>query len=86
MKMNNKILINLKVPAIGEIYNLFIPINKTIAETIILLNKTINDLTEGAFPLSKNLSLINCDTREIYNYDYTVNVCKIEYGSTLVLI
>ena len=83
---NNKILINLVVPSLNEIYNLFLPVNKTIAETIILLNQTINDLTDGEFPLSKNLSLINCDTKEVYNYDYSIKVCKISYGSTLALI
>ena len=83
---NNKILINLIVPTLSENYNIFIPINKTIAETIILLNQTIHDLTDGEFPISKNLSLINCDTKEIYNYDYSIKVCKIEYGSTLALV
>ena len=83
---NNKILINLIVPSINEVYNLFIPINKTIAETIMILNQAINDLTEGQFPISKNLSLVNCDTNEVYNYDYTVHICKIEYGSNLALI
>lgn len=83
---NNKILINLIVPTLNESYNIFIPINKTVAETIILLNQTIHDLTDGEFPISKNLSLINCETKEEYNYDYSIKVCKIAYGSTLALI
>lgn len=83
---NNKILINLVVPTLSETYNVFIPINKTVAETIILLNQTINNLTNGAFPISKNLSLVNCSTNEVYNYNYSINICKIQYGSTLALI
>ena len=83
---NNKILINLVVPSLNESYNIFIPVNKTVAETIILLNQTIHDLTDGEFPISNNLSLINCNTKEEYNYDYSINICKIDYGSTLALI
>ena len=82
---DNKILISLVVPAVSESFNVLIPISKTIAETIMILNQAINDLTEGEFPISKNLSLVNCNTGEVYNYDYTVHICKIEYGSTLAL-
>ena len=82
---NNKILINLVVPTLSETYNVFIPINKTVAETIILLKKSINNLTDGEFPISKNLSLVNCATNEVYNYNYSIKICKIDYGSTLVV-
>ena len=83
---NNKILVNLVVPTLSETYNVFIPINKTVAETIMLLNQTIHDLTNGNFPISNNLSLVNCETKEFLDYDYSIKVCKIEYGSTLALI
>ena len=83
---NNKILINLIVPTLNETYNIFIPINKTVAETITLFNQAIHDLTDGKFPISSNLSLINCDTKEEYNYDYSIKVCQIKNGSTLALI
>ena len=83
---NNKVLVNLVVPTLSETYNVFLPINKTVAEIIILLNQTIHDLTDGEFPISKNLSLINCETKEVYNYDYSLKVCKVKNGSTLALI
>lgn len=83
---SNKILINLVVPSLNQTYNIFIPINKTVAETIMLLNQTIHDLTDGEFPISKNLSLINCSTKQELNYDYSIKICKVEYGATLALI
>lgn len=83
---NNKILVNLVIPSINETYNVFLPINKTVAETIILLNKAVNELTNGHFPIKKDLSLINCETKEALNYDYSLKVCNIAYGSTLALI
>lgn len=83
---SNKILINLIVPAISKSYNIFIPVNKTVTETIMLLTQTINELTEGEFPISNNYSLVNCETNEICNYDYSINISNIPYGATLALI
>ena len=83
---NNKILINLVIPSLSQVYNVFIPINKTVAETIVILNQTIHDLTDGEFPISKNLTLVNCDTKEELNYDYSIKICNVKYGSTLALI
>lgn len=83
---NNKILVNLVVPTLKQTFNVFLPINKTVAEIIIILNQTIHDLTDGSFPISNNLSLINCATKEELNYDYSIKICKVEYGSTLALI
>ena len=57
--MNNKVCVNLVVPGIEERYNVFLPINKKTLEVIFLLNKAINDMTNGAFPMSDKLSLIN---------------------------
>ena len=54
---DNKINVDLIVPSIGEKYNIFIPVNKTIGEVIVILNKTINELNPN-FPIVNNLSLI----------------------------
>ena len=83
---SNKILVNLIVPSLSKNYNVFIPVNKTITETILLLTQTINEITEGAFPLGNNYSLVNCETNEICNYDYSVSISNIPYGATLALI
>ena len=56
---NNKVCVDLIVPSIEERYNIFIPINKKTIEIIFLLNKAINDMSNGAFPMSDVLSLIN---------------------------
>ena len=42
----NKINIELIVPSIGEKYSVFIPVNKTIGEVIVILNKLLNEINK----------------------------------------
>lgn len=84
--MKNKINVDIVVPSLNKTYNLFIPVNKTVGEIIKLINKAINELTDGEFPISNNLTLINLYTCSIYNVDSSVKNNKIENGSRLALI
>jgi len=51
-----------------------------------LLNKAINELSDGEFPISNNLSLINLYTGILYNFEFSVKNNKIENGSRLILL
>ena len=84
--MKNKILVDIFVPTLNENFNLFIPVNKTVGEVIKLVNKAINELTDGDYPISNNLSLINLEDSTIYNLDFSVKDNKIANGSKLSLI
>lgn len=84
--MKNKINVDVLVPSINETYSLFIPINKNVGEIICLLNQAINELTEGIFPISNNLSLINLYTGDVYDINLLVKNNKILDGSKLVLL
>lgn len=84
--MNNKVCVDLIVPSIEERYNVFIPVNKKTIEIIFLLNKAISDMTDGNFPMSNNLSLINADSGIIYNVDNTFLENNILNGTKLILI
>lgn len=84
--MKNKILVDIFVPTINQTYNIFIPVNKSVGEILQLLNKTVNELTEGEFPISNNLSLINLYTGTTYNLEYSVKDNKILNGSKLMLL
>ena len=59
---NNKVCVDLIVPGIEERYNVFIPVNKKTIEIIFLLNKAVNDMTNGAYAMSEHLSLISLIT------------------------
>lgn len=83
---NNKVCVDLIVPSIEERYNVFLPINKKTIEIIFLLNKAINDLTDGAFVMSEKLSLINADNGAIYDVDQTILDNGILNGAKLILL
>jgi len=81
----NKVNVELIVPSIGKKYNIFIPVNKTIGEVIVILNKTINEMT-GCFPMNNRLSILNVMESVIYEYDTEVINSGIKNGSILALI
>lgn len=81
----NKINIELIVPSIGEKYSVFIPVNKTIGEVIVILNKLLNEIT-GYFPIDSKTCLINTTNGVIYQYNVEVIKSGIKNGSILALI
>lgn len=84
--MKNKVNVDVIVPALEEQYNVFIPVNKKTIEIIFLLNKAINDLSSGCFPINDELSLIDGFTGSIYDINKTVKDNKILNGSKLILM
>ncbi len=82
---DNKVNVDLIVPGVGERYNIFIPVNKTVGEIITILNNSINELT-GCFPLSNRLSLLDVTENKIYDYNTELINTGIKNGSVLALI
>lgn len=81
----NKVNVDLMVPNIGQRYNLFIPVNKTIGEIIVILNNAINEMT-GCFPLNNNLALLDVNKGIIYDINEELINTQIKNGSVLALI
>lgn len=86
MNNNNKVCVDLIVPGIEERYNVFIPVNKKTIEIIFLLNKAINEMTNGAYAISEHLSLINADDGTVYEVENTFLENKILNGAKLILL
>lgn len=84
--MKNKVNVEVIVPALEEQYNVFIPVNKKTIEIIFLLNKAINDLSSGCFPLNDELALVDGFNGSIYDADKTVKENRILNGSKLILM
>lgn len=82
---DNKVNVDLIVPSIGQRYNLFIPVNKTIGEIIAILNDSINEMT-GCFPISNKLSLIDVMSMKLYDLNVELINSGIKNGSVLALI
>ncbi len=84
--MNNKVLVSLKVPELDKSFDIFLPVNKKIGNIIVLINKMLNDMTEGTYPISKKSALFNMDTEELYKIDVLLINTTIRNGSKLLLI
>lgn len=84
--MKNKVLIELIVPDIEKIYNIYIPINKKVGNIIVLLNKAIMDLSNGLYQGTNLTSLYNRSTGTRYAMDDLVKNTDIRNGTTLILL
>lgn len=81
----NKVNVDLIVPSIGKRYNMFVPVNKTVGEVIVILNNTINEMT-GCFPKNNKLCLLNVMEGVIYHYNVEIINTDIKNGTILALI
>lgn len=89
--MTNKILITVVVPMIEEEYDIYIPVSKTIKVTRDLLVKTVNELSEGYFPIKDNNSLVTktillSSNGSILKESNTVKDCGLKNGDKIIMI
>ena len=84
--MNNKVLVSLFVPEISRTYDIYLPVNKKIGNIINLLNKAVNELSNGVYKLDSNNLLYNIDSKKIYNPDVLLANTDIRNGTKLLLI
>ena len=83
--MTNKILITVLVPMIEKEYDIYIPVSKSIRVTANLLIKSINELSEGHFPIKDKCSLLT-STGEILKEDSNIKDSGIKNGDKIILI
>ena len=81
----NKVYVILFVPQIGEKYELFLPISKKIGTVVKLLTKSVNEISDGSFPIKDSL-LYDKETGKIYDLNVTVKESNIKNGSELILV
>ena len=84
--MKNKILIKLYVPEIDFTFDVFIPVNELIWKIKKLLVKSVSDLTGGTLDTSKDFTLINKVTSEVYDNNLLVINTNIRNASELILL
>lgn len=82
---DNKVNVDLIVPSIGEKYNIFIPVNKTVGEVIVILNKAINEMT-GCFPKNNSLAILDVLENKMYDINEELINTGIKNGALLALI
>ena len=84
--MNNKVFVNLSVPELDEKFDLYLPANKKIGNILVLINKTLNELSDGKYPIKEVIGLFNLDTKELYTPDTLLVSTTIRNGSKLMII
>ena len=83
MKMK-KYNVQLAVPSIYKTFDIMIPINKTIGETIFILIKALNELTNNSFN-ANNLYLYNQFNKKKYDLSSFIYETDIKNGTFLIL-
>ena len=82
--MDKKYNIRLIVPSLYKVYDIFIPINKTIGETILIISKGLKELTKNSFEYN-TLHLYNSFDGEEYELNKFIYETNIDNGSELIL-
>lgn len=84
--MEYKVLIKLYVPEIEQNFEMYIPINRTIVQVLVLINKVVSDASTNLYPIKTSLTLINRRTGTIYKNEEIVRNTDIKNGSELIII
>lgn len=84
--MKNKVLLNIYIPQIDESYEIYVPLNKNIANVICLIGKSITELKHFENFDYNNLQLYNIKTAIPYKPDSLVRDTDINNSSKLILM
>ena len=84
--MMNKVLIKLYVPNLGELYDVFIPVNEIMWKVNKLVVKSVSDLSDGFMSTDKNYALVNMKNGRVYNSNEIVINTDIRNSTEIALI
>ena len=84
--MNNKVLVDVIVPLLEEKYQLYIPINKRISVVIRLIEKALNEMTNGYYPIKDSSVIIDVESGNVFDINITVKESKMINGSQVILL
>jgi len=83
--MEYKVLIKLYLPEIEQNYEFYIPVNKTVSQVALLLNKIVNDITYKVFPIKNSITLINRRNKNKYLNSTLIRDTDIRNGTELIM-
>lgn len=84
--MENHILVEIIIPKLERSYDVNIPIGKKVGNIIVLLNKSLSDVTGIDSANSKGKKLYNYNTKELYDLEDFIFKTDIRNGTRLVFI
>lgn len=83
--MSNKILVTIKVPMIEDEFDVFIPVYKYAKSAIGLVVKSVNELSEGHYPIKDNAVILK-DNGDVLVQNLTIKENNIKNGDRLILL
>lgn len=84
--MNEKALVEIFVPASGETFDVFIPLESRMSDVVKMVAGALSDLSNGKYKATDDAVLCDAATGIIYNVNIVVAELGIKNGSRLMLI
>ena len=84
--MKNKVLVEIYIPQLDEVYNIYLPLNNNIAHIITLIGKSRCELKRIDTFDYNSLSLYNRETTIKYNPNSILKETNIRNGFRLILM
>ena len=84
--MNDKLLVYVYVPNIGQKYNIFVPVNIKVGAFKKFVEKTVNELSDNNLSNCGTLLLRNKINNYIYDADDFISNTDIKNGTKLILL
>lgn len=84
--MDNKYLVELFVPSISKIYNVFLPVNRRVGNIIALLNKALTEISNGEYRGTNVTALYDRESGQRLENNLLLRDTIIENGSGIVII
>lgn len=84
--MNNKVLVEISVPAAGGKYDVFIPLDSRMSEVVRLVASAMSELSQGRYKATEQAVLLDAESGTIFRSDMMVEELGIKNGSRLVLV
>lgn len=81
-----KILTEVYVPAIGRIFDIFIPSDQPMYLTLDLIKRAVSEISEGLFLPDENTAICYRENGSIMNINKTAYELGVRNGSKLMLI
>lgn len=84
--MNDKVLVEILVPAADKSYDVYIPRSSKMSDVVKMTAAALSDLSNGKFKATDEAVLCEADTGIIFNVNMEVAELGIKTGSRLMLI
>lgn len=84
--MNNKVLVEILLPASGETFDVYIPLDVRMSEVIRMVASAISDLSDKKYIATADAVLCDASSGIIFNINKLVDELGITNGARLLLI